>query len=292
MSPRRFDTFLIVDWSAANAPKRGRDSIWIAEADSRGAISTPINPPTRAEAMAHVSARLAALAADGKRIFAGFDFPFGYPAGAATRIAGAPHWAALWRFFAERVADDEANRSNRYALAEAINRDAFGAPVYWGHPHQHRFADLPPRRPDNETFRALEFRLAERAQRPAKSVWQLAYAGAAGSQAMLGMAHLQRLRARFGKSLAVWPFETRFAEDLTAPIVVAEIYPSMVEVRPREGEVKDCAQVRCVAAHFAALDRAGKFADMLARPPGLSDADAARVLAEEGWIVGAGRNGI
>ena len=39
--------------------------------------------------------------AENKRVFAGFDFPFGYPAGATEAIAGSADWRALWSYFAE-----------------------------------------------------------------------------------------------------------------------------------------------------------------------------------------------
>ena len=43
-----FDTYIIVDWSAARTPKTGRDSIWICRLGLDG--ETVVNPPTRAAA--------------------------------------------------------------------------------------------------------------------------------------------------------------------------------------------------------------------------------------------------
>ena len=86
-----FDAFAIVDWSAANTPTTGKDSIWIALGErEEGAfrLIETVNPPTRSAAMARLRQFFRdALAAD-KRVFAGFDFPFGYPRGAAGAIAG------------------------------------------------------------------------------------------------------------------------------------------------------------------------------------------------------------
>ena len=33
-----FDQYMIIDWSAANSPKRGKDSIWIARADRKATV--------------------------------------------------------------------------------------------------------------------------------------------------------------------------------------------------------------------------------------------------------------
>ena len=78
-----FDAFAIVDWSAANTPTTGKDSIWIAlgeREDGAFRLIETVNPPTRSAAMARLRQFFRdALAAD-KRVFAGFDFPFGLPA--------------------------------------------------------------------------------------------------------------------------------------------------------------------------------------------------------------------
>ena len=42
-----FDSFVIVDWSAASQPKMGRDSIWICAVDRDGAERLVENPRTR-----------------------------------------------------------------------------------------------------------------------------------------------------------------------------------------------------------------------------------------------------
>ena len=45
-----FDRYIAVDWSAANSPKRGKDSIWICEFGPEGQVPS-VNPPTRQAAM-------------------------------------------------------------------------------------------------------------------------------------------------------------------------------------------------------------------------------------------------
>ena len=289
-----FDTYVIIDWSAANAPKRGKDSIWIGETrreKDRLRTKTPINPATRSEAVNLLAAGIEKERIAGRRVFAGFDFPFGYPAGAAAKIAGKARWDALWQTLATEVEDDDRNRSNRHALAERWNREKFRDHQFWGHPHQHAYDHLAPKKPASSSYKALEYRIVERWRPPAKSVWQLAYNGAVGSQAMLGMARLQNLRQRFRDRCAVWPFETKWANKLDAPIVIAEVYPTMFDPQFQNGDVKDAAQVRTVAKAYAALDKLGAFEKLLSRPDGLGGADNKKVLCEEGWIVGAGHEG-
>lgn len=294
IQPALFDRYVIVDWSAANTPRQGKDSIWIGEVHrdkDRLQIKAPVNPSTRQRAMEQLSSLVKNELSAGRRVFAGFDFPFGYPAGAVTKITGAAGWESLWRTLQRDIEDDEQNRSNRYDLANRWNRDKFDAPHYWGHPHQHRYDHLTAKKPASRAFQALETRIVERWRPPAKSVWQLAYNGAVGSQAMLGMARLQHLRDTFRDDCAIWPFETTWADRLDAPLTIAEVYPSMIDPVFKNGDVKDAAQVRTVAATYAALDEQGAFNALLSRPPDLSDDDNDHVLSEEGWIVGAGHEG-
>lgn len=283
-----FERYLIVDWSAANAPARGANSIWIAEVERRARgvrRKPPVNPPTRAAAMEVVRTAIETSRADGARLFAGFDFPFGYPRGAVADLAGARGWRSLWKKLAADIRDDDDNSSNRFEFAAAEN-ERLRAPRFWGRPVRHESEWLPAKKPPAEDYRGKEWRLVERWRPPAKSVWQLAYNGAAGSQALLGIARLEALRRDIGDALRIWPFETQFDAALDADIVIAEVYPSIYSTPARAGEVKDSAQARGVAAHFAKLDSEGAFRPLLARPPGLGDEDAAAVLAEEGWIVG------
>ena len=83
-----FDRYIAVDWSAANTPKRGKDSIWIGELGPEGRVPSQ-NPPTRHAAMAEIAARLLAARGRGERTMLGFDFVFGYPRGGAAAIATA-----------------------------------------------------------------------------------------------------------------------------------------------------------------------------------------------------------
>ena len=57
-----FDRYIAVDWSAANTPRRGKDSIWIADS-----AMDSINPPTRHEAMVIITDRLLVARAANER---------------------------------------------------------------------------------------------------------------------------------------------------------------------------------------------------------------------------------
>jgi len=280
-----FGRYIAVDWSAAITPRTGKDSIWIA--DSAG---MSVNPSTRHEAMAILTDRLLAARAAGERIMLGFDFVFGYPAGAAEAIAGLPDWQALWACLAEAVVDNDDNSSNRFQVAAAINA-RLAAPHYWGHPHQHRYDHLNSRRP--ATYATIpERRRAEGLARTAQPVWKLTGAGAVGSQSMLGIARLEALRqhATLGPDIAIWPFETAFAEALDRPITIVEIYPSLFPLDDPAVTPKDRAQVETCIRRFAALDATGDLGGFLAAPANLSPTEQEILIREEGWIAGIGHS--
>jgi precorrin-8X/cobalt-precorrin-8 methylmutase len=291
-----FDAYLMVDWSAANTPTLGQDSIWIAHV-GRSGNGRPFlrwlrNVATRAEAMKLIATTMRDSVSRGERLLAGFDFAFGYPAGAAEAMAGHASWDAVWRALAQAVEDDRENRSNRFAAAAAFNARAFGGDaLFWGHPRGQSHNGLSPTKTSGAYGTIGEKRHVERRVVSAKSVWQLCYTGSVGSQTLLGIAALETLRndPSLAQSIAVWPFETAFAASLDKPIIVAEIYPSLFEVAAFEGEIRDAAQVRCVALTLAALDAQDRLIGLLACPDDLDGTVRHDVLTQEGWIVGAGR---
>ena len=74
--------------------------------------------------------------------------------------------------------------------------------------------------------------------------------------------------------------------DPTEPVVVAEIYPSLlgpqITKAMRDGEIKDSAQVRLMARALWRMSRDGSLGDLLEDVPDWPG------RAEEGWILGAG----
>jgi precorrin-8X/cobalt-precorrin-8 methylmutase len=134
-----FDSYLMVDWSAANAPARGRDSIWLCHLvrDGGQVVEAALeNPPTRRLARERLAAILQEELARGRAALAGFDFPFGYPAGFAGRLdPRRPCWQAVWRIIARGLQDDPQNASNRFEVAAQLNARSTGiAAPFWGHP--------------------------------------------------------------------------------------------------------------------------------------------------------------
>ena len=287
-----FDRYAIIDWSAANTPTTGKDSIWIALATREGGevrITETVNAPTRSAAMARLRQFFRDALAEGKTIFAGFDFPFGYPRGGAAAITGEAGWQALWAYFAEALQDRDDNFSNRFEVTGRLNRERLAfAPMYWGRPMHQEVPGLSVTKPDPYPTALPERRLGEARTAKAQPVWKLNFTGSVGSQAITGIARLEQLRSdpEFAGKIAVWPFETRFAEAIAAPIVLAEIYPGLVDIEKGEKSCLDEAQVDTLAELFARLDAADRFGPLLDVPRDLSEDDLVAVLDEEGWIVG------
>jgi precorrin-8X/cobalt-precorrin-8 methylmutase len=289
-----FDAYLIVDWSASSVPKRGADSIWYAEyrREGRQLVRHALaNPATRAAATAEIAERLAELAGAGRRVLAGFDFPFGYPAGTARAlgIEGAP-WEGMWRILAEGVVDRDDNSNNRFELAGALNRRlSGGAFPFWGHPARRRYDHLTPRRGrPHRPGEPAERRLCERPVRRAQPVWKLAYTGGVGSQALTGIPRVRQIRhdTRLAGAVRVWPFETGLRNDRLSRIVLAEVYPSIFEPDRLDGLPKDAGQVTATARALAERDMDGRLGPMLAGEAILDEKTRKAVETEEAWILG------
>lgn len=270
-----FDDYLAVDWSASRVPKSGSDSIWLCLHGRE-----PENPRTRAAATERVRRLLRDALDAGRRILVGFDFPYGYPAGFADRVAPgpAPAWRRIWDLLSELVEDDEGNGNNRHAVAAELNR-RLGEDAFWGRP-------LSPTKPQPapvREWRHVEQTLRTRRLYP-KSVWQLSYAGCVGGQALVGIPRVRALRLDPGLAAAsaVWPFETGFrVPPREARVVHAEIWPTMAPFAAGLHPVRDAAQVASVAGFWARLDAAGSLR------PWFEAAGTTSAADEEGWILGA-----
>lgn len=288
-----FDSYAMVDWSAAAVPRRGRDSVWLCHLRrARGAFRARLeNPETRLAARDRLAEWLAADVAAGRSVLAGFDFPFGYPEGFAARLdAGGGDWRSVWRLLGEWLVEEGGNANNRFAVAARLNqRVCGGAAPFWGCPERFSGAFLGARHHRRHDGIGLaEQRLADARAKGPQPVWKLYGNGSAGSQALTGIPVVQWLRRRFDGAAAIWPFETGLAAPprRRGQIVFAEIYPSLVPPRVHNGEVKDAAQVRTIARHFAALDDAGRLAALFSGPPDLTPAERRRIEREESWILG------
>ncbi len=299
---RIFDSYLIVDWSAASKPTTGADSIWIGALtpDARFRLQfSASNPDTRAKALAQLTAALERLVKRGDRILLGFDFPLGYPAGTAERLGLAtddiPPWLAMFNFLSKELRDKPDNFNNRFALAARMNRImSDSAFPFWGCPKRDVITTLSDKKPrahtndDPAEFRISEQRaISQKLGRP-QPVWKLGYAGAVGGQAFTGIPVVSKLKAHFGDALGIWPMETGWMDaDHDMPqILVSEVYPSMVPIKAEKGRVKDEIQVESLAKWFAETDSKSGLEAKLTRPKGLADPESSMILSEEGWILG------
>src|SRR5271169_2843995 len=281
-----FDNFVIVDWSAANMPRIGRDSIWICR--RRGDRETLVNPPTRHAAQALIAEWLTAACASDEKVLLGFDFPFCYPAGFAARLGlSGPPWRAVWDEIAGLITDDERNRNNRFNVAESLNMRVSGGEFpFWGcpaAPTRTHLAGKHHRRHGSD--RLAERRLVDLYIPSAQPCWKLLGVGSVGGQALTGIPVARALRddPRWVAHAQVWPFETGLCTPADARVVMAEVYPSLWAVRPAPDETKDAAQVRTVARFLRERDSAGELAALFAGDPALTPTQRNQVEREEAW---------
>lgn len=294
---RLFNAYVIVDWSAAAKPTTGADSVWIGvmKRDVRFRLTfEAFNPATRAEAEKRLTALLDDFRKRSERALLGFDFPLGFPRGfaGALNLPGEAPWRAAWDQLDRMVKDKPDNTNNRFGVGSEINRRMTGGPFpFWGCPPKDALTTLQPKRTREHGPDDLpEFRHADAAAKAA-SIWKLYYNGSVGGQALLGIPFVRRLQAARGPGFRIWPFETGFrnlseADLAGVEVVAAEVYPSLYKAQPGPGEVKDLAQVRVSAEHFAKLDEAGKLGAVFGPGKGLAPEVVADAEREEGWILG------
>lgn len=288
-----FDRYVVIDWSARNAPATGADSIWIAELSDDDVVLS--NPPTRRSA----ADRLAEIIdrRRDERLLIGFDASLGYPSGTSRLLGlmGSP-WESTWDLLAELVTDDARNRNNRFEVAAELNRRIdWEVGPFWGCPPAKVGPHLLPTKPTGlpvAEFRLVERRLRSAGRHPA-SCWQLLGAGSVGSQTLTLLPLLSELRAAGNRDrVAVWPFTTGLSKpDVEAgAVVVAEVWPTLfpiaAEVDHGGVAVKDALQVRTTALMLQTADRGGQLTGWFS--PGVPDAERSVVVAEEGWVLGAG----
>lgn len=271
----RFDRFLMVDWSGGKdtGPRPRKDAIWIGESGPDGIVA-PLYQRNRTVAEQTLATRIDAALTAGERLCIGFDFPFGYPAGFAAALTGRADPFAVWDWLARRIVDAPRD-NNRFDVAAGINLHmATGHGPFWGNGLRRDIAGLP-RTKSGYRNPFPDRRLVETRAKGAFTCWQLAGAGAVGSQVLMGLPVLARLRRRFAGQIAVWPFD-----PLDRPVAFVEIWPSLinnaVKAATGKGDIRDAVQVRLLAD---ALNRLAP--DRLAA---MLDVDA----PEEGWILGQG----
>jgi len=295
---RLFNAYVMVDWSANSKPKTGSDSIWIGvlKRDVRFQFGfESFNPATRAEAEKRLSIILDDLKKRSERVLLGFDFPLGFPRGCPHALGLKDDtWSGLWSFLSSNVVDKADNTNNRFAVASKMNRLMTDeARPFWGSPPKDVQRWLSSTKPPSHGEDVPPvLRHADAATPGAKPIWQIFGNGTVGSQAIVGIPAVARLKAARREAVRIWPFETGWKpltpgdlEDVE--VVVAEVYPSLIKAEPLPGDVKDLAQVRGLCQHFARLDDAGKLAAAFGAPKTVSEDAISAVEREEGWILGS-----
>jgi hypothetical protein len=306
---RLFDVYMAVDWSSANSRSRARptkDAIWVGErlisGVSGSASAGEAYFRTRAECWKQLRGRLLRHMSRGMRVFLGFDFAYGYPAGFAAALgldAEFLPWRSIWEELSRLVSDGDDNSNNRFEAAARLNArcgEQQSGP-FWGCPQTRRQPTLSTTSPGypyvvRPGLELKRLRLTERVQRGVQEVWKLYGAGSVGGQALVGIPVVRRLRydPRFNAFSRVWPFETGFTQE-PAPdkgpfILHAEIFPGNVP-RVLDPGIPDQAQVRAVVCWLSRLDAAGQLSTLFATPDDLTQEELRVCTEEEGWIIGS-----
>lgn len=250
-SDLQFDAYVMVDWSANNSPKTGKDSVWYCALERiQGAtrITAIENPATRSLAHRQISEMLNALARRGCATLVGFDFPYGFPGGFAhaLNISSGDPWREVWNVLSSRIVDTEQNRSNRFIVAAELNAAISGRPFpFWGCPSNQQQRHLTSTRGVRHSPEEIpEFRFTDKRVRGPQPVWKLCYPGSVGSQALVGIPYVARLR--FDPELTsisrVWPFETGFElasrSDRPGPSCTPRFIPRSTPGDRNRGNVK------------------------------------------------------
>jgi hypothetical protein len=268
-----FDTIMTVDWSGGNQKSITpcADAIW-ASVWQYGTHNYPLYFRNRQLFEVWFRALLTEERTLGRRVLVGFDFAFGYPAGFAKAVTGKDEPFAIWEWFDDHITDTPTS-NNRFYLAGQLNAKFDGVGPFWGNGTQDDVVGLPRKGKDRTCTAFAEKRMVETKTKGAFSVWQLAGAGAVGSQVMMGLPVLQRLRTKFENQISVWPFE-----PLDKPIAFVEIWPSLFKQQIKDGPyahwITDAAQVHVTTAMIANMD-AAKLRQTLDVP-----------ATSEGWIFG------
>lgn len=268
-----FDTIVTVDWSGGvqKSVRPCADAIWVSVARN-GVQDPPQYFRSRQAVEPWLMTLLERELTSGRRVFCGFDFAFGYPTGFGKALTGSDDPLSVWSWFESRV-EDAPKSNNRFELASEINRDLGGCGPFWGCPATRETPFLSAKKSTRTSMPFAEKRTVETRASGAFAVWQLAYVGAVGSQVIMGLPVLERLRRQFAGNVAVWPFE-----PLDRPIAFVEVWPSLYahHITPRLGEhhIKDAVQMHVLTELIANMTPE-TLAKTLAVP-----------ATPEGWIFG------
>jgi molybdopterin molybdotransferase len=183
----------------------------------------------------------------------------------------------LWDWIAARIKDSEQGANNRFDVAEEMNAAFDGPGPLWGKTHRDRWPGIPYNKRGIRFDEVPEKRTCDRIARTSSSCFQLCYNPTVGSQVLMGLPMLSRLRRMEG--VAVWPFE----EWQDARVVLAEIWPGSINRAVKraesDGGIRDAHQVRLLARALSRLPVSRLDRMMTDLPP---------EAAEEAWVLGTG----
>ena len=284
------DTIIVVDWSARSSPssfKPQKDAIFLSSFDrTRKIAAHPEYYRTRVSAMERIYRLCEQEMAKSRRVLIGFDFSFAYPQGFAKHLTGTSCALSVWDWLGAQIEDAPDNQNNRFDVAKIMNAKFPGIGPFWGAPPSLHLEGLPHKGRLRHGHGLPEYRYTERLSGTAQSTWKLFTTGAVGSQALLGIYHLQKAREYFGDLVSIYPFEGEKANQ--TPIIFAEIYPSIFDLlSPPEDAgntdlwaILDVQQVYATSLHLDQI--LGECTNIMDLTGSVSPA----VLKEEGWILG------
>ncbi len=296
-----FDFYLFVDFSASAKPSPknpSADCLWVACKHQQEKATTHYFR-TRHKAFNFICITLENLIRNGNKVFAGFDFPFAFSHPLIKTKSQTP-WLENWELLFGLISDNESNGNNRFEIASVINSNLGGEypGPFWGCPKAKTNNFLNSKSPkfpyelSKEIF-ISRLRLAEQRLPGTQEAWKLYGIGSAGSQGLVGIPYLMRLKKKWGNKIKVWPMETGFTKNPTdkAEIVLAEVWPSILKKndssRKNEKLIKDQAQVLELANWASQLDQKDKLEEYFNTPPSLSVQEFIQCISLQGWIFGA-----
>ncbi len=292
-----FNGYIMVDWSAANTPAPENESpnaIWTA-CWINGKSYPPRYHRTRLAVFDYLTLIMKATKEKGQRLLIGFDFPFGYPFDSYNGL-GCSDWLELWNLIYNRIEDSPYNKNNRFEVADGLNTLFKSDGPFWGYPETHTYKNLHNQAPQDygktlpTEFRHVEKLVKDPPRINPKSVWQLFCGVTVGSQTLMGIPTLQKLKEHKEIDCVIWPFENI---DDKNKHVIAEIYPSIWDIQG-DHDINDANQVYTVAKNIAYLDENELLQKFLNAPfdyerdNKINEGD---IIKKEGWILGVDKNG-
>lgn len=254
---------------------------------------------TREACFLYTEKRLANLIKQGKRVFVGWDFVFGYPKGLAKalKLKGKTPWRRIWGMVDRLILDYPNNHNNRFTVGAELNRRiSVGSGPFWGVPAGQSGIFLGSKKDFlypvvNKRALLREKRMVEERVPKMQPGWKLAYSGSVGSQSLLGIPRVHAL-AHSSEKLEphsmIWPFDSQFDQELpqNGPLVLhAEIYPSLMDL-PRKDEIVDREQVRTYVNWLKKEQSEDRLGSLLAGPADLTKKQRKRAVKHEGWVFG------